>query len=297
MHASCGGILCCSISPYPCHDGDVLPKDVGIAVQHLVPEDELAMFSGRFTGDVLLKLAVKMELKVAIIGTSYALQFLTAGGIGLPFVRGALIAAEMDVWEGEDAGKLVDDILCKLYGFGVADIDDIGRDTLPQPHLVRFVGVAAEEFGVCRHRCLGMSGNVHFGYDFHKPFAGVFHHFADIVLGIESSVVLSVGLGVAPSQYLAFAPCPDLGEAGVFLDFDAPSLVFGKVPVEAVHLVGSHDVDDFLHLFFSVEMPAFVEHESPPCKARCIHDVHHRQCPGLRTAGAPCRACGSHGGP
>ena len=154
VHASCGGILCCSISPHPCHDGDVLSQKSGIAVQHLVPEDELALFSGRFTGDVLLELAVEIELEVAVIGAPDAFQFFAAGSIGLPFVGRTLVTAEMDVREGEYVGKFVDDFLCKLHCPGIGDIDDIGGNALPQPYLVRVSGVAAEEFGICCHRCL-----------------------------------------------------------------------------------------------------------------------------------------------
>ena len=69
------------------------------------------------------------------------------------------------------------------------------------------------------------------------------------------------------------APCAALRQQGVFLDFDAPTLVVGEVPVEAVDLVESHQVDELFHLLDGEEMAGAVEMEASPTEARCVADA------------------------
>ena len=217
---------------------------------------------------------VEVGLQVAVVAGTYFLEALLAECVLFPFGSGTFVAAEVDVAEGENVGELVNDIFRKLYGFGICHIDDVGRNALREPHFVGAVGVATEKFGIGSHCGLGVAGDVHFGHNLHEAVAGVGHNFACIVLRVVAAVAQSVGLDVAPSEHLALAPCADGGETGIFLYFEAPALVFGEVPVEAVHLVARHDVDDFLHFVLTVEVSAFVEHEAAPGETRCVADVY-----------------------
>ena len=62
-------------------------------MQHFVPENEAALLGGGLPGDVLLELAVEVDLQVAVVLRTDLLQQLLAVGVLFPLVRGALVAA------------------------------------------------------------------------------------------------------------------------------------------------------------------------------------------------------------
>jgi hypothetical protein len=71
-----------------------------------------------------------------------------------------------------------------------------------------------------------VAGHVDFGDDVDVACGGVGNDVADLFLGVEAAVAFAV-VGVAVSVGRGgFAPGADFGEFGVFLDFDAPALVF-----------------------------------------------------------------------
>ena len=69
----------------------------------------------------------------------------------------------------------------------------------------------------------------------------------------------------------------DFGEFGQLLDFDAPTLVVGQVPVHAVNAVQSNHVDESFHTISSGKVTSHIEHRATIGKARCVIDVHTRQ--------------------
>ena len=66
------------------------------------------------------------------------------------------------------------------------------------------------------------------------------------------------------------AVCAHGGEFRVFLDFDAPALVVGQVPVEAVDVVQREHVDEALHGIEGHEMARHVEVRTAIGEARRI---------------------------
>ena len=107
------------------------------------------------------------------------------------------------------------------------------------------------------------------------------HDLADLFLGVESPVGRSVvfgRIGVVAHDRLP-AHRPDAGQFGVFLDFDAPALIFGQVPVETVHLVQGEDVDEFFDLVRGPEVAAGVEHASAVPEERTVFHRHGGQDP------------------
>ena len=59
--AACG-IACRAVRANPSHYGDVLAKRLRVAVQHFVPENQLALLFLRLPGDVLLQFMIKVDL-------------------------------------------------------------------------------------------------------------------------------------------------------------------------------------------------------------------------------------------
>ena len=99
------------------------------------------------------------------------------------------------------------------------------------------------------------------------------HHLLYLLLRVESAVGSAVVFASAVGSHLAaLAPRADLGELRVLLDLDAPALVVGEVPVEAVHLVAGQQVDVLLREFDRPEVPAGIEVHAAPFEAWPVSD-------------------------
>ena len=61
------------------------------------------------------------------------------------------------------------------------------------------------------------------------------------------------------------------------LNLQTPSLVFGKMPVEHVHIVHSQDVDELLNEANGEEMATAIEHHTTIAKAWSIGNIYCRQ--------------------
>ena len=115
-----------------------------------------------------------------------------------------------------------------------------------------------------------MARQVDFGNDGDKPLAGILHDFARLLLRVEALMGLAVILARVVSYDRLGAVCAHGGEFRVFLDFDAPALVVGQVPVEAVDVVQREHVDEALHGVEGHEMARHVEVRTAIGEARRI---------------------------
>ena len=70
------------------------------------------------------------------------------------------------------------------------------------------------------------------------------------------------------------APCSYFSQLRIFFYFEPPSLVIAQVPVKHIHFIGSHDIQKFLYFRYGIEMPAYIQHHSPPAKPRLILNIH-----------------------
>ena len=70
-----------------------------------------------------------------------------------------------------------------------------------------------------------MAGDFQFGDDGDEAVGSVFHDVLHFFLGIEAAVF---------GTFAVDAFRTDFGQFRVFLDFNAPALVFGEVPVQTV---------------------------------------------------------------
>ena len=106
----------------------------------------------------------------------------------------------------------------------------------------------------------------------HITTAGVFHDLAHVVLCVESAVPRSVSLVAARITGRFAAPGADLRQERVFLDLDAPALIFGQMPVEHILFVHGHQVDELLDRLLRHEITADVEHHPAIGKMRLVFD-------------------------
>ncbi|EJX04670.1 hypothetical protein EVA_07223 [gut metagenome] len=250
-------------------------------MEYFVPKDELAAFGFRLLSYVILELAVEVDLEVTVVSRTNFLQQLLAVFILFPLRSRTFITTQVNVAEGENIGQFVNHILGELYSLRVGDIDYLSRNTLREPYLVLIGIITSEEVGIRSDCSLRVTGNVDLGNDFNETFAGILHNFAGFFLRIVAPITLAIRFHIAPTQHLAVSPATNRGQLRVLGDFDTPALVLGQVPVETVHLVSSHHVNDLLDFIFTKEVATFVEHKAAPAETGLIGNVDSRQRPLL----------------
>ena len=123
-----------------------------------------------------------------------------------------------------------------------------------------------------------MAGKIDLRDNCNASFGCISDDIAKLLLGIETAIALSIGL-IAAEDLGAVSICSDLGELGILLDFDSPALVLGEMPVETVHFVDCHEVEDLLDFLDGEEVAAAVEEESSVFKTRAVHYADKRKRP------------------
>ena len=134
------------------------------------------------------------------------------------------------------------------------------------------------QFGIGSHSGHHVSRHIHLGDNLNAALLGIGHNLAQVVEGVETAaavlgvvVVFGAVGGVVEAQRTA-ANGTDLGQARIFGNLNAPALVVGEMPVEAVEFVDGCHVNEFLHLFFCEEMARHVEHETAVAKGGAVLD-------------------------
>ena len=228
---------------------------------------------------VALEVVLGLELGV-ILESERADAGLALGAL-LPALLGALVAADVDVLRGEELHDLGQNPLEELEGLVVAGAEHLLGHAPFAPHLV---GAArAAQLGVGGQCGEHVARKVDFGNHRDAVLGGVGHHVAHLILRVVSAVGGVVGGAPLLADHRMAAEGAHLRQTGVALDFEAPALVVGQVPVQRVELVQRHDVDDALHLVDREEVARDVEVLSAVGEAGCILDAEagHRPCDGL----------------
>ena len=174
-----------------------------------------------------------------------------AVGALFPHVTWSLIASDVYILAGEQLHDLGQYILPELERALATGAGNLLRYAPVGPCLVVALFAFATQPWVCAERTERVSRNLNLGNNCNETLLGILYNLLDIFLCVVTAIrnavktlIVSCGRLLAQASYL--------GEQGVFLYFDAPSLVLGKVPVETVHLVQCKNVND---LFNSLDVP------------------------------------------
>ena len=179
---------------------------------------------------------------------------------------------------GEQRRHLVEDVLQEGEGAFVARAIDILKH--PPLRHARERPAGAGEVGEDVQRGGGVARHLDLRHHGDEALGGVGDDLADLVPAVETAV--------ARAPLVAESALG--GQLGVFPDLQAPGLVVGQVPVEAVQLVQRHAVEARLDERGRKIVAAAVEHEAAPGEARPVHDVqagqrHAASPPGCRFPG------------
>ena len=129
-----------------------------------------------------------------------------------------------------------------------------------------------------------MARNINFGQDIHEAGLGVSNQFADIILGIKTTII--AGLiwfrcgKITKIAYFLHIIGTNGSQAWQALDLDAPAFIVSKVQVKQVVFILRHMIDVLLHFGFGKEMAGHIKHQTPPFETRIIGNIYIRNIPG-----------------
>ena len=242
------------------------------ALEDFVPADDLAPAGVQ----VALDAADEVALQRVLVGQALSGDARLALGAFVPARFGALVAPDVDVLAGEERQDLIQNTFEKAKYRVVAGAVDVVEHAPPGGDGLLLARTA--QLGIGREGRTGVARKLNFRNHRDVPRRRIGHDFAHLVLGVESAVARAVEALVAVGADLrGIAPGSDLGEARVALDFDAPSLVFGEVPVKAVHFVLGHQVEVALDEIHVKKVAADVEVHSAVGKSRLVAHGHGGQ--------------------
>ena len=125
-----------------------------------------------------------------------------------------------------------------------------------------------------------MARHVNFGNDGDIAIRRVSHYASNVILRIKTAIQTRVaggGIDVSSGSLpRGDAPCPDLREAGILLDFQAPALVVREMPMQHIQLVERHPVDELHDELRRLKVAHRVEHQSAPGESRAVSDALRR---------------------
>ena len=183
----------------------------------------------------------------------------------LPCRSGTFVSSNMNEFSWENFHDFCKHIAGKLYSLRVTNIQHIG----PYAALIGLYFMlafwCATEFRVCGKCGHDVSWHIDFRNDLNMQIACVFNNFTAIFLCVEKGTIRFAQPIISFFHVIHSAiAChgADRGKPRIFLYLESPSLVFCQMPVEIIHFVHGHSVQNMLDLIYSKEMSTTVEHES-----------------------------------
>ena len=226
----------------------------------------------------LLHLADEPRLQFVLVLQAFFLDSGLAIGAFLPVFFCHLVAADVNVFVGEQRNHFFIHVLAKLKCRILARA--YGRREQRAPP--RFV--EARHAFIIAHGSQHVPRHINFGHHVDASAASVRHHLFHLLLSVEAAILLfavhltiAVGrqqqvvvmpsLGTSKTNLVLIvvsAPRTFLGEQRISLDFDAPTLVVGQVPMHLVELICCKHVDERLQFVDSEKMARHVDVHSTP---------------------------------
>ncbi len=190
---------------------------------------------------------------------------------GFPLILHRLIATDVDVGRREQGQHLVQYIGDEGQA-AFAGVEQIRVDAPIHAHLRACAGYA-HFFGVGSNGCLCMAGHVQFGQHGDVQTRRIGDDLADLFLGVEAAIPLRRAVLAGAGRC---APCAHLGELGIALDLDTPTLIIGEMPMQHVELVQGHRIEHMLDRVHIMEMPGHIQVLAAPAETRPVADRHRR---------------------
>src|SRR5690606_1234668 len=121
-----------------------------------------------------------------------------------------------------------------------------------------------------------MAGKLNFWNDGYITIFGISYHVSDLLLSIKTTMRIRIYI-VPRLEVCTCPPGTHLRQSGIFLYLYTPAMIFSQMPVEHIQLVHGEVVDKFFDIFHGIEIPAHVQHQSPPTETGAVNDIHRRK--------------------
>ena len=189
----------------------------------------------------------------------------------LPANLGRFVAADVEISAGEELNHLAEHIKDELQRIVVSGAEDIIKDALLRADLE---GLAlAGELGIGGEHGERVAGHIELGDNFNIVVVGICDYFADLILCEISGIFLCE---MVLAEIRAAAAGADCDELGVAVNFNAPALVVGQMPVHGVHFDECGGVDELFDVLDRRHVARAVEHECAVFKCGRVLDSHAR---------------------
>ena len=183
----------------------------------------------------------------------------------------------MDVLRREDVHEFGEHVLEEGVHFLIAGAEDVVGNAPAGPDLIGTAGAA--QLWISGQGSHHVAGEVDLRDHDNAAFGSIVHDFLHLVLGVEAAVADAVvGVPVHLDDGTV-APGANFSELGIFLDLHSPALVLGKVPVEAVELIGCHHVQVALGFLDGEEVAAGIQVHAAIGEAGLVVDMREGQRP------------------
>ena len=189
----------------------------------------------------------------------------------LPANLGRFVAADVEISAGEELNHLAEHVKDKFQRIIVSGAEYIVIDALLRTDLE---GLAlAGELGIGGEHGERVAGHIELGDNFNIVVVSICDYFADLILCEISGIFLCE---VVLAEIRAAAAGADCDELGVAVNFNAPALVVGQMPVHGVHFDECGGVDELFDVLDRRHVARTVEHECAVFKRGRIFDSHAR---------------------
>src|SRR5690606_4583965 len=126
----------------------------------------------------------------------------------------------------------------------------------------------------------------HFNFRYYSDVTrgGIRNYFFNLFLSVITAISYSIVhrfvtcRGGGMTNYGLIAVGTDFGKLRILFDFDAPALIFGKVPVKGIELVVRHQVDVFLNGFYRKHVPSYIKVQTTVAEPWVVGDGNGRHC-------------------
>ncbi len=244
------------------------------ALQDLVPADQPFALAVQ----VFFHALNKPALQFIFIGKPLLPDPLLTFMACFPACFGGFVAADMNVFTGKQFDHLIQNIFEKFEGLLVSGTENIHIGPVSAGlHIKRPAG--AGELRIGRQHLAGMAGHFNLGNNGDITVGCVGHDLPDVFLCIITTIgsllarlrrrALIPGL-----MFTVHTPGSDFGQFWVLINFDAPAVVVGQVPVKYVHFVQGNQIDVALDKFLREEMPRDIQVHAAPCIAGLVVNIY-----------------------
>ena len=214
----------------------------------------------------LLGSVFTFSLELILLNESLALR------TSLPASFGTLITTNMEIIAREQLSDFTQHLVYELVSIRITSTKHIAAYAPDLSHFVRTARAA--QVGVSCKCSQHVTREVDFGNNHDVASSCIGDDVFTLLLSVKSTMRLAVIFASVFTYHRSRTMATDFGEFRQLLDFDAPTLVVGQVPVHAVDAMQSNHVNESFHTVGGCKVACYIQHRAAISEAWSIIDVY-----------------------